>query len=116
MIKSKYLKEFQKRLPEDIKIVDETSFDFTEDEVIGIFSWLKYFNHHYEIYSKNESPKIIFPIISKRMRLDFGLYIVKSDTEPYKGQHNIYISENGKLLTGKVEKQSVNKVINTWNL
>jgi hypothetical protein len=58
----------------------------------------------------------MFPIISKRIRLDFGLYIPENSTEPYKGQHNIYISENGKLLIGKVEKQSLEKLINTWKL
>ncbi|MBE4948031.1 hypothetical protein [Chryseobacterium culicis] len=116
MTKTYYLKEFQKRLPEDIKLIDETSYDFTEDEIVSIFCWLKYFNYHYETNGKKEYPKITFPIVSKRLRLDFGLYIPKNDMEPYKGQHNIYISENGKLLTGKVEKQSLEKLIKIWKL
>lgn len=116
MIKIDYLKEFQKRLPEDIQIIDETPYDFTEDEIISILCWLKYFNHHYETNGKNDYPQIMFPIISKRLRLDFGLYISKNDVDPYKGQHNIYISENGKSLAGKVEKQSLKKMINIWKL
>lgn len=116
MTKTYCLKEFQKRLPDDIKIVDEIPYDFTEDEIVGILSWLKYFNQHYATNGKYKYPQIMFPIVSKRMHLDFGLYIGKSETEPFKGQHNIYITENGKLLTGKVEKQSLKKVINMWNL
>ena len=116
MTKTYYLKEFQKRLPEDIKIIDETSYDLTEDEIVSILCWLKYFNHHYETNGKNDYPQIMFPIISKRIRLDFGLYIVKSDIEPNKGQHNIYISENEKSLTNKGEKQSLKKMINIWKL
>lgn len=116
MTKTNYLKQFQKRLPDDIKIVDEVPYEFTEDEIVSILCWLKYFNHHYSINGKNEYPQIMFPVVSKRMHLDFGLYIGKSETEPFKGQHNIYITENGKLLTGKVEKQSLEKVIKIWNL
>ncbi|MEJ8590511.1 hypothetical protein JSO54_04580 [Riemerella anatipestifer] len=116
MTKSTQIKEIQKRLPENIYIVDETNFDFTEDEFVSILSWIKYFNNHYENKGKTEHPDILFPIISKRLRLDFGLYCFPSDIEGEKGKHNIYLSTNGKLLTGKVEKQSVKKIIATWQL
>ena len=116
MTKSTQLKEIQKRLPENIYVVDETNFDFTEDEFISILSWVKYFKNHYEKKAKTEHPDILFPIISKRLRLDFGLYRFPSDVEGEKGKHNIYISNNGKLLTGKIEKQSVKKIIATWQL
>jgi hypothetical protein len=110
------IKEIQKRLPDDIIIVDETDFDYTEDEFINILSWIKYFNHHYISKEKNEHPSIIFPIISKRLRLDLGLYRFPSDIKEQKGKHIIYLSTNGKLLNEKIEKQSVKKIIKTWDL
>jgi hypothetical protein len=111
MTKQTQIKEIQKRLPDNIKIVDETLFDFTEDEFVSILCWIKYFNQHYEQYGKNEYPKIMFPIISKRLRLDFGLYRVKSDIGPFKGCYNIYLSENGKGFPDKIKMQSVKYLI-----
>lgn len=46
MIKSRYLQEFQKRLPDDILIEDETNFEVTDDEYVSILSWFKYFKEH----------------------------------------------------------------------
>ncbi|WP_343522033.1 hypothetical protein [Pedobacter sp.] len=64
MNKLQYLKEIQNRLPDNLVIRDETLHDFTEDEFIGILSWLKYFNNHYKDKQKTESPSIVRPIIS----------------------------------------------------
>ena len=109
MTKKYQIQEIQKRLPEDIKFFDETKFELTEDEFVGILSWIKYFNAHFKKYGKNEHPKVIFPIISKRLRLDFGLYRFPSDVESQKGDFVIYLSENS-------PKQTVKKIINTWQL
>ena len=69
------LKEIQKRLPDDIVLEDNTTFEFTEDEFVVILSWIKYFNHHYQEYGKTQFPKVVLPIISKRLILDLGLYM-----------------------------------------
>lgn len=53
--------------------------------------------------------KSFLPIISKRLRLDFGLYRFPSDVESQKGDFVIYLSENS-------PKQTVKKIINTWQL
>lgn len=116
MTKANQLKEIQKRLPKEIYIIDETNFEYTEDEYVGILSWIKFFNSHYESKGKTENPSVIFPIISKRLRLDLGLYRFPSDVENQKGKHIIYLSENGKLSTGKVIKQTVKNLVSTWNL
>ena len=71
---AKYIIEIQKRLPDDIIIQNETSFEFNEDEFVSILSWIKNFNEHYKIFGKEIQPYVMFPIISKRLRLDFGLY------------------------------------------
>lgn len=113
MTKNNQIKEIQKRLPDDIKIVDETKYEFTEDEFLGILSWLKFFNYHYEKFGKAEYPELLFPIISKRLRLDFGLYRVKSEREPSKGNHNIYISDNVKNIRGK---KTIDNFIAQWSL
>lgn len=112
MNKAKYLKEIQDRLPDDLVIEDQTSYELTEDEFIAILSWLKYFNIHYKGEQKSRTPAILFPIISKRISLDFGLYTTKDD----KGKHVIYISANGHMLNGKIKEESVKKLINTWGL
>lgn len=116
MAKSNYLKEFQKRLPDDIEIEDETKFEINEDEYLSILSWLKYFKEHYKIYGKEIQTFIQFPIISKRLRLDFGLYNIPSNLETSKGKYIIYIAENGKLLNGKTKKISTIEMIKTWDL
>lgn len=113
MIKNNQIKEIQKRLPDDIKIVDETQYEFTEDEFLGILSWIKFFNIHYKKFGKTEYPELLFPIISKRIRLDFGLYCVKSENEPLKGNYNIYISDNIKNVRGR---KTINSIISQWNL
>lgn len=115
MKKSTQIKEIQKRLPESIYIVDETSFDFTDDEFISILSWIKCFNIHYKNKGKSEAFLVMFPIISKRLRLDFGLYQFPFENNK-SGKHIICLSTNGKLLTGEVEKCSVKKLISIWKL
>lgn len=116
MNKDLYLNEINKRLPEDLIIEDETPFEFTEDEFIGILSWIKYFNLHYKEKGKTDIPEIVFPIISKRLRLDFGLYSTPNDTDVNKGKYIIYITANGRMLNGAIKQQSIQQVINTWNL
>jgi len=113
-MKKTMLKEIQKRLPDDIIIEDETNFELTGDEFVSVLSWIKFFNGHYRVYGKNENPSVVFPIISKRLRLDFGLYRFPSDSN---GQFNIYLSPNGKLLDGSMKKRiSVKELINSWDL
>ena len=117
MKKTTYLKQIQKRLPEKIVLRDETTFEFTDDEYVGILSWLKYFRSHYDEYGKESLPKVTFPIISQRLRLDFGLYHIPCDLELDKGEHVVYISDNRKLSGGAINKKlSVKDLINTWQL
>jgi len=111
------LKEINKRLPEGIILKDETNFEFTDDEFISILSWIQFFNGHYKEHGKEKHPSVIFPIISKRLRLDFGLYRFPSDQKMEIGKHVIYISENGKLMNGDVKKNiTIKGLINTWQL
>lgn len=113
MKKLDQIKEIQKRLPENLKIVDETNIEFTDDEFLSILCWIKYFNNHYEKYEKTELPFIKFPIISKRIQLDFGLYHFKSDCEPQIGNYNIYIMWDFKNSKGK---KALDSFINNWDL
>ena len=117
MKKETCLKEIQKRLPENIILEDETPFEFTDDEFISILSWIKYFNGHFKEHGKEKLSYVIFPIISKRLRLDFGLYRFPSDTEINRGKHVIYLSQNGKLMDGTIKKNiTIKELINTWHL
>ena len=112
-----YLKRIQKRLPDDIIVEDETPFKFTEDEFISILSWIKYFNAHYKEHGKEKYPDVMFPIVSKRLRLDFGLYCIPSDVESNRGKNVIYISQNGKRMDGTVKKNlTIKELVNTWQL
>ena len=115
MTKSNYLKQIQQRLPDGLIIQDETSFEFSEDEFVGILSWLKYFNDHYNQYHKQVIPGVMNPVVSKRLRLDFGLCNVPSDSESNRGKFVVYISEN-KTPGPKVTVPDVNSLINTWHL
>lgn len=111
------LKEINKRLPENIILIDETSFEFTDDEVISILCWIKNFNGHYKEHGKEKDTYVTFPIISKRLRLDFGLYRFPSDQKMEIGKHVIYISQNGRLMNGTVKKKITLKgLINSWQL
>lgn len=117
MKKTTYLKEIQKRMPDDILVQDETHFEFKEDEYISILCWIKYFNNHYKEHGKNELPSILFPIVSKRMRLDLGLYHLPCNLEINSGKHIIYISPNGQLLNGTIKKNiTLKSLISTWKL
>jgi hypothetical protein len=91
MTKKYILNQIQKRLPESIEVGDETLFDFSEDEFIGILSWVKYFNKHFVIFGTEEKMIEDLPVISKRIFLDFNLYRFPTDTENNKGKHVIYI-------------------------
>jgi len=72
--KQTMLNQIQKRLPDNIKIIDDTNFEFTESEFLSLLCWLKYFREHYNSEcGKKEFPKITFPVISQRLILDFGL-------------------------------------------
>ena len=117
MKKELFLKEIQNRLPEDIIVGDETSFEFTDDEVVGVLSWLKYFNAHYKEYGKTKNPDVMLPIISKRLRLNFEFYRIPCDVEKNKGKHVIYLSQNRKYLDSSIKKDPTLKdLINTWHL
>lgn len=116
MKKSTAIKEIQKRLLTDIILEDETKIEFTDDEFVSILSWIKSFNTHYKEFGKEKEFLIKFPIISKRIRLDFGLYQFPSNIENNRGKHVIYIAENGKRLNGTITPASVKGIINTWAL
>lgn len=117
MNKSRHLLEIQKRLPDDLIIQDETTFEFTYDEYVVILSWMKFFNQHYQKHGKNKQPKILFPIISRRLRLDFSLYITPNDQKENHGKYIIYLSPNGQLLDGTIKQNlSVKDIVNTWDL
>ena len=98
------LKQIKKRLPDDIVIQDETKFDFTEDEFVSILCWLKYFNEHYQEYGKTKNTSVSFPIISKRLRLDFSFYRTLNIFDSTNlGRYVIYVSanENRKKIAAK---------------
>ena len=117
MTKTTYLKEIQQRLPHEIIIQDETKFEFTEDEYVVILCWLKYFNEHYKVFGKSKLPAILFPIVSKRLRLDFGLYITANELQINHGKFIIYITQNGQLLNGTLKKNlTIKQLVNIWNL
>jgi hypothetical protein len=113
MDKVKYLAEIQKRLPDDIIIVDETNFDFTEDEYVIALSWIANFNVHYKEHGKSKFPNVVFAMVSKRLRLDFGLYLASDGEEPA-----IYLSSNiKKPMSGKSRTTiTYRQVIKEWNL
>jgi len=94
MIKKTILKEIQQRLPKEIRFFDETNFEFSDDELISVLSWIKYFNIHYKNFELSCLPEIIRPIISKRLLLDFGLYN-KPDSI---GEYVIYLVDASKGL------------------
>jgi len=117
MKKTTFINEIQKRLPEDIIVYDETNFDFTDDESVSILCWIKYFNYHFEKFGKKELPQILFPIISTRLRLDFGLYHIPCYLENNYGKYIVYITQNGQMINGKYKKNiTLKESINTWNL
>jgi len=93
MKKSTFLKIVQDKMPDDIIIEDTTSFEFTEDECVGILSWIEFFNCHYSIYNKHTKTKIQRPSVSKRLLLDFGLYNIPCDLENNKGKYIVYLAE-----------------------
>lgn len=114
MKKTTYLKEIQKRLPDDIIIVDETPFEFTQDEVIVILGWIKCFNEHYIHYGKNENMLITHAFVSKRLRLDFGHYRFPCDIDQNRGKYIIY-SVN--MSSGHGRKNiSMKDLIRSWKL
>ncbi|WP_055445531.1 hypothetical protein [Lacinutrix himadriensis] len=117
MNKTIILKNIQKRLPENIIIQDETQYEFNDDEYLSILSWIKCFNKHYETYGMSKGVSVQFPIISKRIRLDFGLYRIPCELEYNKGKHIIYISSNGKRMDGSIDTNiTTTKLIREFNL
>lgn len=115
---STYIKEIQKRLPDDIIIQNSSSFEFNEDEFLVILSWIKNFNEHYKQFGKSKHPFIKYPIISKRLRLDFGLYNFPSSlADESNGKFIIYIASNSRITAVKNNKPiTVKEIINTWQL
>ena len=117
MNKKSIIKRIQERLPDDIQVIDQTSFEFTDDEFLSILSWIKYFNLHYSIHGKRELPGISFPIISSRLGLEFDLYRFKSDQVIDRGKYSIYLSD---IREGFFKKSNssitLEKIIITWKL
>ena len=113
-----FQQKIQNRLPSDLVLEDETSFsEFTDDEYIVALSWIKSFKEHYAEYGKTETPANTFPMVSKRLRLDFGLYTHPAETEKNKDKHVIYLSENRQLTkTGKPKTPSVSHLEAKWQL
>lgn len=117
MNKKSIIKHIQNRLPEDIQVIDQTSFEFTDDEFLSILSWIKYFNWHYLIQGKDQSPGISFPVISSRLVLEFDLYRFKSDRDIDRDKFSIYLSDTRKGLSEKSNSSiTLKKIINSWHL
>lgn len=117
MKKSTYLKEIQKRLPDDIIIVDETPFEYTQDEYIAILGWIKCFNAHYSQYGKSESMLITYAFVSKRIRLDLGHYRFPCDIDQHRGKYIIYLANNLGGFGIKTRKNiSLLDFLRTWSL
>ena len=113
--KSTHLKEIQKRLPEDLVLVVETKFSFTDDEYIAILSWIKWFNTHYEKYGKEELPGIISPLVSFRVRIDFGLYNQPCTLPATKGLYIVYLCKVYNQIS-ETRKMTTNQLISHWAL
>ena len=117
MKKNKMISEVQKRLPEDIIVIDETTFEFAEDEFISILSWIKYFNWNYKINNKSGPPAIQSPIISKRMQLDFYFYWLSEDIQNKEPGFYIYIKSILRDNNGKENyKKTLREIITTNQL
>jgi len=108
--KKTMLKEIQKRLPDGIVIEDETNFDFTNDEFVVMLCWIKYFRDHYDNFGKKMRPKVMFPVISTRLRFDFGLYHIPNDL-----RESVNYGKNVVYISGNTEK-NIKKIINFWQL
>lgn len=75
------------KMPVGIKLVNETDFELTDNEIIVLLSILKSFrvfidengittNNKFGAYYGNS-----FPALSSRLYLDFGLYSIPSDAQ-----------------------------------
>ncbi|GET46929.1 hypothetical protein [Capnocytophaga felis] len=72
MLKKTQLKEIQKRLPEDILLIDSTTFDnYTDDEYLALLSWIKCFKNHYEKFQNNAPFYPHCAFVSTRLFIDF---------------------------------------------
>lgn len=105
MKKKVMLNKIQDRLVDNIKIVDRTNFEFSEDEFISILSWIKCFNKYYDESGKEKTFLMQLPIISKRLWLDFAYHNIPSDEENDKGNFSIYINKlNNETLKSLILK------------
>lgn len=120
MKKQNQLKEIQKRLPDDIIIVDNTSYDeFTEDEFLGLLTWIDCFNNHYKTYGKSIEMQF-YPhcaFVSTRFFIDFFFYNKLNKDENLKNsvcynKYAIYI----KPVKGKSKAQIRKAYVIAWNL
>lgn len=111
MKKQTYLKEIQKRLPQDIFISDETNIDFTEDEFVCILFWIKIYNKYPDLFGTAKHIQHVF--ISKRIQVDFSFH----NTATEKGEYLIYITLNKKITpAGKEGIYSLRELIHDYHL
>jgi hypothetical protein len=74
-----------------------------------------YLGDHYKKHQKQAIPGVMNPVISKRLRLEFGLYNVPCDSESNRGKFIVYISEN-KTNGPKIVVPDVKSLISIWHL
>ena len=94
MKKDAYLKKVQKKLPSEIDLIDETSFEFSLDEQLGVIGWINYFNTHYRKEGKSNIPDIQIIEISSRFVIDLGLYTIPHTSSRGENKHEIYLRPN----------------------
>lgn len=112
MTKAVQIKNIQKRLPDDIRIQDETGLKLSDDEYVSILSWIKLFIIHYKSFGKSQPMPISSAIVSKRVHIDFGLYMVPCELEHNKGEYIIYLCSNDY----EDSELTLSKFINNWSL
>ena len=98
-------------MQDNYQIVDVTSFEFTDDEILAILSWLKFLNKHIEEKGREVKMPIQFAIVSSRLRIDFALTHLPSDQPNEEGRNVVYLSAYNKMLNGEVYKRSLSSII-----
>lgn len=94
MTKRTMLKTIRATVPSGILIEDSTDFDFSEDEFVALLSWISYFNVHFSEFGFSQIPKVQFPVVSRRITLDFGLYNIPVEDGLNKGCNVVYINKS----------------------
>ncbi len=113
MKKDTVLRNIQKRLPDDILIKDNVSFELTEEEYFSILVWIKVFNIHFKEFGKSKNMPLHIIPISSRCCLDVYFYRFPDDNNEYV----IYLKEEERLYKdNKLKKPSITDLISRYDI